>query len=188
MYEGIFMKGREFYAENDDGKKYCFCILAGHLVEDPKVEFFNNKKVSFTVKFYSKAYRNVVLWGESQASTIAETLEKGDVVFVCGTMTTSSYVIRRGEHKGETREWQDINAQIVIPMTAIEFILQMFASKEIQNILKKESVMKKSDVIESADDYDEEPIEQYEEVQEVSDSVESYDDYDSVPIPDDCPF
>lgn len=179
MYEGGLFLGRQFNSENEDDKKtYQFAICWGTLIADPKVEMFSSQKTSFCLKYYGKNYQNVVLWGETQASHIANSLEKGDNVLVLGTMTRNVTVIKRGEHKGEEREYRDINAQIIVPMTCIEFIIQLFGSSTIQNIIANDEANIEADVIESADDFV--------EVESLDVFAGSYDGgFDDLEIPDD---
>lgn len=155
MFDGGIFKGVKFKADNDtDETLYQFAILWGKLVADPKVEMFKKKKTSFTVKFHNKNYCNVVMWDESEAATVAGSLEKGDMVLCLGTISTREYVIQKGEHRGERKQWTDLNAQVVIPMSLIQYLLPLYGSDAIRAILNKETDAIPEDVMESAGDFE----------------------------------
>lgn len=153
MYDGIIFQSPEFRTEiPDDTKKYRFCIVVGKLTNDPKIESFNTTKVSFNLKYYTKSYLNVVLWGDTEASYAARTLEKDDVVLCAGTITYTKYTVRSGEHKGEQKEWHDLNCQFIMAQSWVNCIIQMFSANGIQKLLEAEE----SDAMESLEDhYDE---------------------------------
>lgn len=154
MYDGIMFLGRPFEGDSDNGnRKYQFCLLAGSLIADPKIEMFNSKKTSFTVKWHSKSYCNVEIWGDSDVAAIAATLEKGDMVFVAGTYVTQKYTVRKGEHKGEEREWTSVNTQVLIPMPYLVQLMKMCGSKNLNKMLEEEEESMGADIMESANDF-----------------------------------
>lgn len=168
MYDGGLFRGHKFRAENDsDTAIYSFAVVWGQLIADPEVKMYNKKKTTFTVKYHNKNYLNIVMWGDSPAANIASTLEKGDMIVCFGTITEKEYLVQKGEHRGEKKIWTDLNAQIVIPMSALEFTLSMFGNDGIAKLMQESEAAIKSDVMESSGDYD---------------------DYEDVSIPDDCPF
>lgn len=163
------MQSPAFLAE--DGKTdrtYRFAICAGSLISDAKVEMFNKKKTSFVIKYHGRNYMTCVLWGDSQSANIAASLEKGDMVLAIGTVTTSKYTVRKGEHKGQEKEWHDLNCQILIPMSVIEFALQLYSLQGVQKLLANAEASIEADVFESANDFDD-------EIEEAKETETEYD-------------
>lgn len=160
MYNGGFFRGKSF-ADGHDNECF-FAIVWGTLIADPKVQMFNQRKTSFTVKYHEKAFINVVLWGESEAATVASVLEKGDMVICCGTVTKKKYTVRKGAESGMEKVWTDLNPQIIIPMPSIEFLIAAHTSDALNKIIDSGESSKASDAFESADDYDDEEQEEFE--------------------------
>lgn len=173
MYDGAYFQSPEFRSETPgDEKRYRFCIVVGKLTNDPKIENFKTTKVSFNIKYYTKQYLNVVLWGDTDVSYAARSLEKGDTVMCAGTITYTKYIVRSGEHKGEQKEWHDLNCQFLMAQAWANCIIEMFSATGIQKLLSAEE----SDVMESLDDH----YEEYDEGSYADDEEydEEYDDYD----------
>ena len=163
MFDGGFFRGHSFTSE--DGQRECFFAIAwGKLIADPKIQQFNKRKTSFTIKYHTKSYINVVLWGESEAAIISSALEKGDMVLCCGTVSKTKYTVQKGADKGQEKTWMDFNCQIVIPMQSIQFLVAAHSSDALNKILDDEYRNSESDVFESAGDYEPEQMsmEQYE--------------------------
>lgn len=177
MYDGVIFQSPEFRSETpEDSKRYRFCIVVGKLTNDPKIENFKTTKVSFNIKYYTKQYLNIVLWGDTDVSYAARSLEKDDFVLCAGTITYTKYIVRSGEHKGEQREWHDLNCQFLMAQSWVNCIIQMFSATGIQKLLASEA----SDVMESLEDHPEE-YEEYSdgyEVEGYSTDTEYDDNYD----------
>ena len=142
----------------DDGSEHATCVCWGELIEDAKVACVNKKKTTFTIKWHRKTYANVILWGDTPASAVAESLEHHDMVLVLGEWQKRKYVNKHGEEK----EYSDIKADMVIPQSCMEFVLQLASSQSLDKLLGSDE----SDEMESAGDYNLEDLE----------------------VPDDCPF
>lgn len=156
MNDGGFFRGRSFKSESQTGDEteYFFAIAWGRLIADPKIQMFNQRKTSFTIKYHTKAYLNIVIWGESEAAIVASVLEKGDTVFCCGTVSKKKYVVRQGEYKGQEKTWTDFNCQIVIPMPSVQFLVAAHSSEALNKIIDNGNNLKEADVFESIGDYE----------------------------------
>lgn len=156
MYDGVMFLSKPFRSESDDsedGKKYQFCLAVGRLVADPRIDQYNKRKTSFTIKYHTKQYCNIEIWGEGDCATIAATLEKDDVVLAIGTLTTKKYVVRKGELAGQEKEWTDLNPQILIPMPYITKLMEMCASLSLQKLIQKGESLLDEDPMESSGDF-----------------------------------
>ena len=157
MFDGGFFRGKSFMSEDpnkDNNAEYFFAIAWGKLIADPKVQLFNKRKTSFTIKYHTKSYINVVIWGDTEAAIISSALEKGDMVFCCGTVRKENYTVQKGEYKGQVKTWIDFNCQIVIPMTTVLFSVAAQSSDAINKIIDEGEALKGSDVFESAVDFE----------------------------------
>lgn len=158
MFDGGMFLSKSFMAENDTSKKYQFAICWGKLIRDTEVAIYNKKKTSFTIKWHNNSFQNVTAWGDSDVASSMEQLQKGDMVFVAGTMIVGKYTVRKGEHAGEERESRDINPNIVIPLGLIMYLMQslnanMALTGNAQKILDSIGVeFDKTDEMESAAD------------------------------------
>ena len=161
MYDGGFFRGHSFKSESEtDDAEYFFTIAWGRLIADPKIQMFKKRKTSFTIKYHSKSFLNVVMWGDTEAAIVSSALEKGDTVFCCGTVAKTKYTLRKGEHKGEERTWYEMNCQIVVPMPSIQFLIAAHSSDALNAIIDKGEIDKGPDKFESADDYEAEASEE----------------------------
>lgn len=151
MYDGIIFQSPEFTIESSE-KKYRFCIVVGKVTNDPVIKQFNKTKVTVNIKYYTKSYLNIVVWGEDEVSYAARSLEKGDVVLCAGTITYSKYFVRQGEFKGEEREWHELNPQFIMSQSMVNALISMFSSSGIQRLLDSEG----GDPLESIEDHAEE--------------------------------
>jgi hypothetical protein len=157
MFDGGFFRGKSFTSEDpskDNNAEYFFAIAWGKLIADPKVQMFNKRKTSFTIKYHTKSYLNIVIWGESEAAIISSALEKGDMVFCCGTVRKENYTVQKGENKGQIKSWIDFNCQIVIPMASLQFLVAAHASDALNKIIDDGEKEKGEDMFESAGDYE----------------------------------
>lgn len=165
MYNGGLFRGHKFTAEsNPDGPQYSFAVAWGKVIADSIIEMHSKRVTKFTLKYHNKNFLNVVLWGESPAANVAAALEKGDMVLCFGTITEKEFISQRGEHRGEKRTYVDLTAQIVIPMSIVEFAVSMFANDGIKKLMAKADAS----------------IEE--------DSFESAGEFENMEIPEDCPF
>lgn len=77
-------------------------IAAGKVTRDSEFEYTPSKrmpKASFSMAVGKKKYLNCVSLGNSDVTSIAANLEKGDVVLVSGTYTENTYTGRDGTEK-----------------------------------------------------------------------------------------
>ena len=162
MFDGGFFRGKSFTSE-DNGKnaEYFFAIAWGRLIADPKVQMFNKRKTSFTIKYHTKSYLNVVLWGDTEAAIVSSSLEKGDMVVCFGTVRREDYTVQKGEDKGMVKTWVDFNCQVVIPMATVLFSVAAQSSDAINKIIDDGEAAKGSDVFESAVDFEEQEEEDF---------------------------
>ena len=156
MYDGIMFLNKPFKSESDDekdNKRYQFCLVVGRLIADPRIDQYNKRKTSFTLKYHTKQFCNVEIWGEGDCATIAATLEKNDVILAAGTLTTKNYIVRKGEMAGQEKEWTDLNPQIIIPMPYIMELMKICASMSLKKLIEKGESAIEADPMESAEDY-----------------------------------
>ena len=148
MYDGILFCTPEFRSETPgDEKRYKFAIAVGYLTKDPIIQHHSKTKVMLNLKYHTKSFLNVVMWGDTEASLAARSLEKGDTVLCIGTITYSTYIVQKGEQKGMKREWHELNANLVLAQSWLNCVIEMYLARGIQDILQAE----KSDAMESLD-------------------------------------
>ena len=160
MFNGGFFRGKSFKdnLESHSDMEYFFAIVWGELIVDPKVQVFNKRKTSFTLKFHTNSFINVVIWGETEAAIVASVLEKGDMVLCCGTVSQKKYIVQKGPDKGKEKVWTDLNPQILIPMTSIGFLIAAHTSEALNKLIDEGEIAKGSDALESAGDYEAEQM------------------------------
>lgn len=118
----LFIRKRVDAEGKADGSQYMICT--GSVSRDAKVgEIPKNHipKVEFGVGYDSKQFMNVCAVGENTATKLAACLEKGDAVAVVGTWRQRPYTTRDGEAK----VWSELRADLVLPMGALETLLQV---------------------------------------------------------------
>jgi len=154
MNEGILFRSAKFKSENvNDEKTYQFVVICGRLTDDPKIEYFKNTKVSFNLKYYTHCFMNVVIWGDSDVSFAARALEKSDTVLCAGLQSTRTFVAEKGEHKGEKREWVELNPVWLHAQSWDAFLLALYSTPEIRAMIER------ADTMESlGDDTEAEPV------------------------------
>lgn len=130
----------------DDGKEYSYMIAWGSLVKDTDVQMYNKKKTSFTIKTHRGVFQNCVIWGESVAANIAAALEKGDEVLVLGVWGESEFTNK----KGETKKYNDLRVDIILPMSLLQFLTQLYGSKGVAEAIQ--NAQPEADALESAED------------------------------------
>ena len=69
----------------------------------------------------SKQFMNVCAVGDNAATKLSACLEKGDAVCVVGTWRQRPYTTKDGEAK----VWSELRADLVIPLGALETLLQV---------------------------------------------------------------
>lgn len=118
----LFIRKRVDAEGKADGSQYMICT--GSVSRDAKVgEIPKNHipKVEFGVGYDSKQFMNVCAVGDNAATKISACLEKGDTVAVVGTWRQRPYTTRDGEAK----VWSELRADHVIPLGALEALLQV---------------------------------------------------------------
>ncbi len=87
-------------------------IAAGRVTRDAEIKDTKNgkQKVKFSFAFADKEYMNVEAWGDSYQGQAAAALEKGDQIFVAGT-------VRSWEYNGKT--YTSLDAEFVASQEAI---------------------------------------------------------------------
>lgn len=87
-------------------------IAVGRVTKDAEVKTTKNgkEKVKFSFAFADKDYMNVEAWGDSHQGQVAAALEKGDQIFVAGT-------VRSWEYNGKT--YTSLDAEFVATQEAI---------------------------------------------------------------------
>lgn len=118
----LFIRKRVDAEGKADGSQYMICT--GSVSRDAKVgEIPKNHipKVEFGVGYDSKQFMNVCAVGDNAATKLAACLEKGDAVAVVGTWRQRPYTTRDGEEK----VWSELRADHVIPLGALETLLQV---------------------------------------------------------------
>jgi len=158
MFDGGFFRGKSFTSDDQqrgNNAEYFFAIAWGSLIADPKVQMFNKRKTSFTIKYHTKSYLNVVIWGDTESAIVSSSLEKGDMVVCFGTVRREDYTVQKGENKGQVKTWVDFNCQVVIPMTTVLFSVAAQSSDALNKIIDEEEASKGSDAFESVSDFEE---------------------------------
>ena len=118
----LFIRKRVDAEGKADGSQYMICT--GSVSRDAKVgEIPKNHipKVEFGMGYDSKQFMNVCAVGDNAATKISACLEKGDPVCVVGTWRQRSYTTRDGEAK----VWSELRADHVIPLGALEALLEI---------------------------------------------------------------
>ena len=118
----LFIRKRVDAEGKADGSQYMICT--GSVSRDAKVgEIPKNHipKVEFGMGYDSKQFMNVCAVGDNAATKIAACLEKGDAVAVVGMWRQRPYTTRDGEEK----VWSELRADHVIPLGALETLLQV---------------------------------------------------------------
>ena len=118
----LFIRKRVDAEGKADGSQYMICT--GSVSRDAKVgEIPKNHipKVEFGMGYDSKQFMNVCAVGDNAATKLAACLEKGDAVAVVGTWRQRPYTTRDGEAK----VWGELRADHVIPLGALETLLQV---------------------------------------------------------------
>lgn len=118
----LFIRKRVDAEGKADGSQYMICT--GSVSRDAKVgEIPKNHipKVEFGVGYDSKQFMNVCAVGDNAATKLSACLEKGDAVCVVGTWRQRPYTTKDGEAK----VWSELRADHVIPLGALETLLQV---------------------------------------------------------------
>lgn len=117
---------------DDSGKEYAFCMCWGTLVRDAELRHNKKSKAQATVKWARGQFLNIEAWGDDPSYAVLASLEKGEEVIVFGTHYRFDYQTRDGERK----EGYALKAEIVLPMTLIQYLVRLFGSKGIQAIVQ----------------------------------------------------
>lgn len=105
-----------------DGSQYMICT--GSVSRDARTSETPQKhtpKVEFGVAYDSKMFMNVLAMGDRAATRLAACLEKGDDVIAVGTWRQRPYTTKDGEKK----VWSELRADHVIPLGALEALLEI---------------------------------------------------------------
>lgn len=107
---------------NADGSLYMICT--GSVSRDARTSDTPQKhtpKAEFGVAYDSKMFMNVLAMGDRAATRLAACLEKGDDVIAVGTWRQRPYTTKDGEKK----VWSELRADHVIPLGALEALLEI---------------------------------------------------------------
>lgn len=107
---------------NADGSQYMICT--GSVSRDTRTSETPQKhtpKAEFGMAYDSKMFMNVLAMGDRAATRLAACLEKGDDVAVVGTWRQRPYTTKDGEKK----VWSELRADHVIPLGALEALLEI---------------------------------------------------------------
>ena len=118
----LFVRKRLDGEGKADGSQYMICT--GSVSRDPRIgETPKNgtPKVEYGIGYDSKQFMNVCAVGDNAATRLSACLEKGDAVCVVGTWRQRPYTTKDGEEK----VWSELRADLVLPMGALETLLQV---------------------------------------------------------------
>ena len=118
----LFVRKRLDGEGKADGSQYMICT--GSVSRDPRIGAIpknNLPKVEFGMGYDSKQFMNVCAVGDNAATKLSACLEKGDAVCVVGTWRQKPYTTKDGEAK----VWSELRADHVIPLGALETLLQV---------------------------------------------------------------
>lgn len=118
----LFVRKRLDGEGQADGSQYMICT--GSVSRDPRIGAIpknNLPKVEFGMGYDSKQFMNVCAVGDNAATKLSACLEKGDAVCVVGTWRQKPYTTKDGEAK----VWSELRADHVIPLGALETLLQV---------------------------------------------------------------
>ena len=107
---------------NADGSQYMICT--GSVSRDARTGETPQKhtpKAEFGMAYDSKMFMNVLAMGDRAATRLAACLEKGDDVLAVGTWRQRPYTTKDGEKK----VWSELRADHVIPLGALEALLEI---------------------------------------------------------------
>lgn len=107
---------------NADGSQYMICT--GSVSRDARTGETPQKhtpKAEFGMAYDSKVFMNVLAMGDRAATRLAACLEKGDDVAVVGTWRQRPYTTKDGEKK----VWSELRADHVLPIGALEALLEI---------------------------------------------------------------
>ena len=150
MYDGVLFQSPEFRSEKEtDEKMYRFAFVVGKVTRDPEVRHLQMTRTTFNIKYHTKSYINMVIWGDSMQAQLAQCLKAGDIVLAVGTITKSYYTARKGAEKGMRKEWRDMNCQFICSVSQIYELQRMILSPPIQDLMATEE----ADALESAEDH-----------------------------------
>ena len=118
----LFVRKRLDGEGKADGSQYMICT--GSVSRDPRIGAIpknNLPKVEFGMGYDSKQFMNLCAVGDNAATKLSACLEKGDAVCVVGTWRQKPYTTKDGEAK----VWSELRADHVIPLGALETLLQV---------------------------------------------------------------
>lgn len=118
----LFVRKRLDGEGNADGSQYMICT--GSVSRDPRIGAIpknNLPKAEFGMAYDSKMFMNVLAMGDRAATRLAACLEKGDDVLAVGTWRQRQYTTKEGEKK----TWSELRADHVIPLGALEALLEI---------------------------------------------------------------
>lgn len=118
----LFVRKRLDGEGQADGSQYMICT--GSVSRDARTGETPQKhtpKVEFGVAYDSKMFMNVLAMGDRAATRLAACLEKGDDVLAVGTWRQRPYTTKDGEKK----VWSELRADHVIPLDALEALLEI---------------------------------------------------------------
>lgn len=118
----LFVRKRLDGEGKADGSQYMICT--GSVSRDPRIGAIPKNslpKVEFGMGYDSKQFMNVCAVGDNAATKLSACLEKGDAVCVVGTWRQRPYTTKDGEEK----VWSELRADLVLPLDALETLLQV---------------------------------------------------------------
>ena len=136
----------------DPRRTHQYAIVWGRVLKDAEDTLIRKRTVSFYVKYdeeYDPKYGQLdergrkikakrgkfmrcTVTGKEVIANVMASIEREDIVICFGRLTTRRYRTKDGQEKRDF--W--LTADVVIPMAAIGFVMDVFNSPSIQNMLE----------------------------------------------------
>lgn len=115
--------------EREDGSR--FMQVWGKVSREPRIGKTRKgePKIEFGVGYARNEFMNVMAAGESDTSTIAAALERGDIVEVKGVWSARKYTNRDGEEK----TWSELRADTICPQGLLVSVLELLRLRDAQD-------------------------------------------------------
>lgn len=125
-----------YVGSDDETTRRCFVVAWGNIVREPLERYQETSVTRFVIKTGRGAGRKekhlaCVSYGERLANVISKALERGDVVFCCGTWNE---ITRPNRNKKIVPVYEAV-INILIPMGLIGFLLDLYSLPELHKLI-----------------------------------------------------
>lgn len=138
---GGYFTSKEWSGEKDDPAttRRAYALAWGWVIHETSEKSASAGHYRIFIKYRANKFIQIEAWNDSPAAQVLRTIEHGDFILVFGTFVRKFSETKKAKKRGEKGAWTySINAEFVMTMDMVLYLLRLFSSKWLNQHLAEE--------------------------------------------------